>query len=43
MDECDHGLPSIPRLSEDDLRCKQREDPEINEGHWLSRVQCEAA
>ncbi len=31
MDECDHGLPSIPRLSEDDLRCKQREDPEINE------------
>lgn len=31
MDECDHGLPSIPRLSEDDLRCKQREDPEMNE------------
>lgn len=31
MDECDHGLPSIPRLSEEDLKCKQREDPEINE------------
>lgn len=31
MDECDHGLPSIPRLSEDDLRCEQREDPEMNE------------
>lgn len=31
LDECDHGLPAIPTLSEDDLACRQRADPEIRE------------
>nr|XP_055074659.1 uncharacterized protein LOC129454170 [Misgurnus anguillicaudatus] len=31
LDECDHGLPAIPTLSEDDLACRQRADSEIRE------------
>lgn len=31
MDECDYGLPAIPRLSEDDLMHRQRGDPEIRQ------------
>lgn len=31
MDECDYGLPAIPRLSDDDLMRRQRGDPEIRQ------------
>lgn len=36
LDEGDHGLVVIPKLSENDLACRQRADPEIRE--FLERI-----